>query len=1191
MHLRFSLRTAGAALAALAWAAALVAQQPAAAPAPLDAKTLRQYENLLNYKFSRDLNEVFGALEKAAKDDSRTPVDVRFLQAFRLGDWPRVRAELRLLPPDLARRIYDKMLNDLLERRLIALRLDDALALVDAVPGELTDDEVRKIGQLLSNVLAPGDAFWLSERLAKGTAQLGGGDAVKRLRTARMLIAGGFKELAKTYLPDAAQLAQIQDEAVKAELQTFLSAEEATDAQQRDQVQRIWDENIRLLSQDRVNDWERTKAGAALARIMMQVPPSTLGPSFRGFLKDHPDSAISMVGGLVRKVQNESRGDPAVRADNLRAQATLANLLVEQVDVTQKPWDQYVQIMAETWITEAEAAFAQRNNGGARQRGAKGSTLNGEDLLSFAPAGKWVAALGPEVRGRFDAALSHAILVNADFDAASERILELSKRHPQAAIALAEDFISAWAQAHNPQLPEELRKKYGLPEETRIPVTPVMMERNIDSLARMMGLFRQAGIAPRDYNRVVTAFDLAYSNAEAYRESHLEKVFGPIPQLSEQVFFLITQRMQANLSDRWRKPETQKVGLTRRTDTQTYEMVSAGYAQTLRMVDQWLAGRTDSARALTFAGGLLCEWGDYEFFQELAPMDTQKRLLAYKERNLQSQEYFQRAVDAYGRDVLRKNPADYSIDIHLAWFNTLLGIGPNGNLNLGKTMNRAALGRIRTSLQALPGKAAATHLSMLAKVLNARLADEREPLHEDLKYRYLASALVVTKDDPFTLGLQKKVAYFDELLSEIRLQTRVDGPNTVGVDQEFGILVSVLHTEAMGRVARFSQYLSHESPAAVGPGGQPKAKQRRSLTPRKGKESAGARDDFEIALTEALAPFFDVRSITFSAPDVKPRPSARPGWEETTLAYILVKAKDASVDKVPPVSLDLKFLDLSGPVTIPASSAETLLKVQPGLVAPRPAQKVEVLQTLDTRQFAINGTLTLEIKATAQGLVPELDMLLDLEPLRKVAEVRQVTPHEGLLIRELSTWGDQVGPRSERLWTITLDGDPIRARNQATEVPFPAARSKDVAVVWQTFEDQDLKVLPKSSVLLDRVKTAPGAGLVAAAEETPLWAYALGGLVLLAGGLFLALRPKGPPAPKPLRARDVFKLPASLDGFAVVALLRRMGASPLMALTAPQKQELTADLERVQSACFGAADAMAETDLQTVAEKWLRLAR
>ena len=1188
MIIRLPLRPALVALGALAWAAALVAQQPA--PAALDAKTLRQYENLLNHKFSRDLNDVFNALEKAGKDDTRQPVDVRFLQAFRLGDWPRVRAELRLLPPELARRIYDKMLNDLLERRLISLRLDDALALVDAVPGDLTDEEVRKAGQLLSNVLAPGDAFWLSERLAKGTEQLGGADPAKRLRTARLLIAGGFKELARTYLPDAAQLARLQDENLKAEFQAFLSAEEATDAQQRDQVQRIWDENVRLLSQDRVNDWERTKAGAALARIMMQVPPSTLGPSFRAFLKDHPESAQSMVGGLLRKTQNESRGEPAVRVENLRAQFTLANLLVEQVDVTQKPWEQYVQIMAETWIAEVDAAFAQRNNGGARQRGGKGSTLTGEDLLTFAPTGKWVDALNPEVRDRFDAALAHAILVGADFEAASERILELSKRKPQRAIALAEDFIAAWAQAHNPQIPDELRKKYGLPEDARIPVTPMMMERNIDSLARMMGLFRAAKIAPRDYNRVVAAFDVAYGNADAYRESHLEKVFGPIPQMTDQVFFLIVNRMHSNLSDRWRKPETQKDGLTRRTNAQTYEMVSAGYAQTLRMVDQWLAGRADSSRALAFAGTLLCEWGDFEFLQEIAPMDMQKRLLAYKELNLRSQEYFQRAVDAYAREVPRKNPADYSVEIHLAWFNSLLGIGPNNALNLGKTMNRAALGRIRSSLQALPGKAAATHLGMLAKVLNARLSDERDPLHEDLKYRYLASALVVTKDDPFTLGLQKKVAYFDELLGEIHLQTRLDGPNTVGVDQEFGILVSVVHTEAMGRVARFGQYLSNE-PAAAPAGGQPKAKARRSLAPRKGKESGGARDDFEISLTEALAPFFDVRSITFSAPDVKPRPTARPGWEETTLAYVLVKAKDASVDKVPPVTLDLRFLDLTGPVTIPASSAETLLKVQPGLVAPRPAQKVEVLQTLDTRQFAINGALTLEIKATAQGLVPDLDQLLDLAPLRKVAEIRQVSPHDGLLIKELSTWGDQVGPRSERLWSVSLDGDRIRAKDQATDVPFPVARSQDIAVVWQTYQDQDLKVLAKPSVLLDRVKTAPGAGLVAAAEEAPVWAYALAGLAAVAGGLFLAFRPRGPAAPKPLRARDVFKMPASLDGFAVVALLRRMGASPLMALTAPQKQELAADLERVQSACFGATAAMSEADLKSVAEKWLRLAR
>jgi hypothetical protein len=73
-------------------------------------------------------------------------------------------------------------------------------------------------------------------------------------------------------------------------------------------------------------------------------------------------------------------------------------------------------------------------------------------------------------------------------------------------------------------------------------------------------------------------------------------------------------------------------------------------------------------------------------------------------------------------------------------------------------------------------------------------------------------------------------------------------------------------------------------------------------------------------------------------------------------------------------------------------------------------------------------------------------------------------------------------------------------------------------------------------------------------------------------------------------------VPAAYQGnlancIVALEMANRMGASPLMALTAPQKQELAADLERVQSACFGAAAAMSEADLKSVAEKWLRLAR
>src|SRR5262249_22271125 len=161
--------------------------------------------------------------------------------------------------------------------------------------------------------------------------------------------------------------------------------------------------------------------------------------------------------------------------------------------------------------------------------------------------------------------------------------------------------------------------------------------------------------------------------------------------------------------------------------------------------------------------------------------------------------------------------------------------------------------------------------SMFAKIVNDRLADENYPLHEDLKYRYLASALIITKDDPFTLGAEKKVAYLDELLREVRLQTRVNGPNTVGHDQDFGIIVSIIHTEAMGRAAKFGQYLTNDTNA-----GLTKPKKSAPSLARKMNAAQGPRDELELSITEALSPFFDIKSITFATPDVKPRPTEKP---------------------------------------------------------------------------------------------------------------------------------------------------------------------------------------------------------------------------------------------------------------------------------------------------------------------------
>ena len=1168
--------------AALVLAATLPAQQ-----AVLDAKTQQQYERLLRHRYSRDLSEVFAAMEKSAKPDARATADTRFLSAFRLGDWAQVRAELAALPPELGRGIYDKILSDLAERPKSGVRIEDVFALADAAPGELNDLELRKIGQMLGQVVAPNESFWIAERLARGTERLGGKDPARRLAAGRVLLAGGFRDLAKAYLPDGADLDKVADEGLRQEIAAFLAAEQATELAQRDQISRIWSDNVALLrSEKKVNDWEKTKAAGEMLRVLTQVSPAVLSGTFADLMRSQPDAALKLVGGLSRKIQNETHAAAAQRIDNLRAQTVLANLIAENPEAASGSWRQVLALMAESWMTEVENSFSRQ--AGVPRRG--GNTRNGsseidpEEMLLLAPAGKWQAALPADLRARFDASLARAIIVSANFELAADRIVELARRHPAAGVALAEDFLLAWGQAHNPQLPEELRRRYGLPEDARIPITPVMMERNIESLARMMEVFRKAGVAPRDQAKVVNAFDLAYSNAEAYRDSHIERVFGATAKMDEQLFFLLAQRMHANLGDRWRRADVQRGNLTRRNEAQTYAMAETGYGSLLKIIDEWQAGRPDAYKALLLGAVVLNDWADFESFQDLAPLEPARRLVLAKEKALRSQDYFQRAAEAYGRQVVRLPANEYSIEPYLSWFNAVLGIGSTGQVNLGKPMNRAALGRIRGAILALPGKLAPTHMGQLAKTLNGRLNDTNNPMHEDLKYRYLASTLVVTKDDPFSLGLKKRSDYLDELLSEIRLQTRVDGPNTVGANQEFGLIVSVVHTEAMGRVARFGQYLSND-PSAVAA-----ASKRRGQQAAKGPEPQGPRDEFEKKLAEGLAPFFDIRSITFAAPDVKSRPTPRPGWEETPLAYVLVRAKDASVDKIPPVQMELRFIDLSGPVTIPATSAETLLKVAGGKAAPRPADKVEVTQTLDTRQFAINGSLSLEVSATASGLVPELDDLLDLAPLAALAKVRQVTVIDPLMVKELNTWGEKVAPRTERRWSIALDGDAIRAADKASDVPFPTVKAANTTTVWRTYQDIDPIVLSKASVLLDRVKVAQGAGYVPPAVED-LSAYLYAGIAAVVASIAWLIFRKRDTGPRPPRARDVFKLPAAIDGFSVVALLRKLGSSPLVKFTAAQQAELQQDIERVQTGCFGGTATLSPADLKSLAEKWLRQLR
>jgi len=136
-----------------------------------------------------------------------------------------------------------------------------------------------------------------------------------------------------------------------------------------------------------------------------------------------------------------------------------------------------------------------------------------------------------------------------------------------------------------------------------------------------------------------------------------------------------------------------------------------------------------------------------------------------------------------------------------------------------------------------------------------------------------------------------------------------------------------------------------------------------------------------------------------------------------------------------------------------------------------------------------------------------------------------------------------------------------------------------------------LRTLPEPAVKIGRTSTG-GVGAPAPNSHLALWLGVCAVLAAAGSGLVVAYAKRVKAAEEGgSHARDVFKMPKDVDGFAVVTLLRRLDASPLVHLQEPERKELRQDLQRVQQACFGSGDDdMSESHLRDVAEKWLKAA-
>jgi hypothetical protein len=336
------------------------------------------------------------------------------------------------------------------------------------------------------------------------------------------------------------------------------------------------------------------------------------------------------------------------------------------------------------------------------------------------------------------------------------------------------------------------------------------------------------------------------------------------------------------------------------------------------------------------------------------------------------------------------------------------------------------------------------------------------------------------------------------------------------------------------------------------------------------------RDEFTKNIHTALDETFEVSSVTFHDANVKTIDLPREGWQQTPLAYLVLRAKDASVDRIPSLQLDMDFSDQAGQVVLPVRTQVQPIEARDATSGVRPCQELALAFTMDEREWRA-GKVVVEVSARGHGLIPSHTQLFDFERPGFDVEVTD----NGLSITQFESDGKRRIPQADRNWQFTyhrkkdLRGDVV--------FRFPALKGdlKPKTTEYKHYDDADL-------VAVDAKKAADGV-LLRSTANTALRYGVIGVVVLALAILGLLIRRRRPDAVQSGEA--ALALPPQITPFSVLAYLRRVQRESNGRLNEANRQSLQEEIRKLEAAFFpvGAASTNG-TDLEAVARKWQRTA-
>ncbi len=1050
----------------------------------------------------------------------------------------------------------------------------DVLGLAAQSPADPEPEVLTKLGALLRSAVNRGnlvDSFLAS--LEKGTGKIGGPDPAARLRAARLLVAAGLPVEAAPFLAKPEDALAAKDAAALNLLALAAAGRHGSSGKPED-LETSWKLTQDALSVAEAGGEERK---TALRRAVETAPKvrKELGAAWlAGSFTSKPELGMEILSGIGRATADSRRGfDSAPREANLELQSRAVQALLKAAPARAAEWSQPLTLLALNWM--AEAKFSQERDtsstrGPQMQYDPFGNVYFGSDMmmeqqmnmrgnqprpvtagrmLDLAPGTDWIAAVEPSLQPAILKQLAELHLkVKAEQDA-FPFIETLAKTNPAEARELAERFIEVWGENHDPNADKRRTNRYMYiygynPQAEGIPLTRSRQARNLEDLAQWVQKLRALPGVAVDEAKIAQAFLRTHSPAEVYRMKDVEMVFGKLGDLKAATLAGVLGSMRQNLAGLWRSPKVQQEKKTKRTDKEIVAEVLRGYEVADYVTTPARKKYPADWRLRMIEASLHADENNYRNEQAKSGDFAAKRMASFAE--------FADAAKLYAAALPSMELKDQSADVYAAWFYAALGAPDLEGVKPEHVLAQGQIPLIREAIAALPGEAATRHATLFANVLSTRMTAAAPAV----KHAYLSAGIDIAGTNERARPARDLLNYYKDLITEIQLEVLIDGADTVGTGL-FGVFVNIRHTRQIEREAGgFQKYLQNQN-------NQPGFY-------NFGRPLENYRDKFEETTREALKESFEVVSVTFHPDKTESRGDGEEDWRVTPYCYLLLKAKGPQTDAFPPLKLSLDFIDTSGYAVLPVVSPK--IPLDAGHTGPRPAERLEVRQILDERK-AQEGVLTLEVKATARGLVPPLDQLLDLKPdgfvIDKIddqdARVTQVEAANETLDTETAV--------SERLWNVTMHRDPAGEGAVKPSFTFAAPKSPEIKTTYYRYADADLKEVPQT-VSLDAKYEKPG---------NP-WFTGIGIAALLGvtGGFIWYVR-RG----KPLAVTHAggFQMPEEITPLSVIGLLRRIRQSGRV--QGDSRRELDTALQKVESHYYAPASSPESPDLASTAREWL----